>query len=208
MKRSLPVPTVRVRIRRWLAAGTLDAGLWLLWALFLWQSAQPLPSVIWTRRRGPEVEVQLPPFPQTEHLIPFVVSATTDNKFLIDSDSLTFVSGGLVRYTLVIISPSGAQNVSYEGMNCATGERRLYALGRPDQTWSRARSDQWIRVRENTLNRHHAELFTNYFCPLGIAVRDADEVRQALRLKAAILRRCDARDRAMLHASRDNKGPR
>lgn len=182
MKRVLPVPTVRVRIRRGLAAGTLAR--WLVAAV----GTLPLAVCSATaerdldERRGPEVEVQLPPFPQTEHLIPFVVSATTDNKFLIDSDSLTFVSGGLVRYTLVIISPSGAQNVSYEGMNCATGERRLYALGRPDQTWSRARSDQWIRVRENTLNRHHAELFTNYFCPLGISVRDADEVRQALRL--------------------------
>jgi hypothetical protein len=181
MKRSLPALTVPARFGRWLTAGTLMR--WLLAA------AGTFPLAAWAataegeldEKRGPEAEVQLPPFPQTEHLIPFVVSATTDNKFLIDSDSLTFVSGGLVRYTLVIISPSGAQNVSYEGMNCATGERRLYALGRPDKTWSRSRSDQWIRVRENTLNRHHAELFTNYFCPIGIAVRDADEVRQALR---------------------------
>ncbi len=182
MKRSLPVLTVPARAGRRLAAATLAR--WLLAAV------GAFPVAAWSaagerdldEKRGPEVEVQLPPFPQAEHLIPFAVSATTENKFLIDGASLTFVSGGLVRYTLVIISPSGAQNISYEGMNCATGERRLYALGRSDQSWSRARSDQWIRVRENTLNRHHAELFTTYFCPLGIAVRDADEVRQALRL--------------------------
>ena len=181
MKRCLPALTVSARFGRWLTAGTLMR--WLLAA------AGAFPLAAWSgsaerdldEKREPEAEVQLPPFPQAEHLIPFVVSATTENKFLIDSDSLTFASGGLVRYTLVIISPSGAQNVSFEGMNCATGERRLYALGRSDQTWSRARSDQWILVRENTLNRHHAELFTNYFCPIGIAVRDADEVRQALR---------------------------
>jgi hypothetical protein len=181
MKRSLLALTASARSGRWFAAGLLVR--WLLAA------AGAFPLAAWSataerdpdENRGPEAEVQLPPFPQAEHLIPFVVSATTDNKFLIDSDSLTFASGGLVRYTLVIISPTGAQNVSYEGMNCATGERRLYALGRSDQTWSRARSDQWMSVRENTLNRHHAELFTNYFCPLGITVRNVDEVRQALR---------------------------
>ena len=39
--------------------------------------------------------------------------------------------GFTLRFTLVIVSPSGARNVSYEGMNCSTGERRLYAFGRP-----------------------------------------------------------------------------
>lgn len=67
-------------------------------------------------KRGQETEVQLPPFPQAENLIPFVVSAMTDNKFMIDGESLTVSTDGIVRYTLVIISSAGAQNVSYEAI--------------------------------------------------------------------------------------------
>jgi hypothetical protein len=128
-----------------------------------------------------EIEVKFPASPQAENLIPFVVSATTDNQFMIDGESLNVSGNGVLRFTLVIVSPSGARNVSYEGMNCSTGERRLYAFGRPDGTWSKARNDQWTRITENSLNRHHAALFTEYFCPLGVTLRDADDARRALR---------------------------
>jgi hypothetical protein len=131
-------------------------------------------------KRGPQVEVELPPFPQDENLLPFAVSASSDNRFMVDGNSLSVTADGVVRYTVVIVSPAGARNVSYEAINCATGERRLHALGRPDETWTRARGDQWLKIRESSLNRYHAELFTNYFCPLGTTVRDADELRRAL----------------------------
>jgi len=128
-----------------------------------------------------ENEVQLPAFPQNEKLIPFEVSATTNNRFLIDGDSLSVGSDGVLRYTLVVVSPSGAQNISYEGMRCATGERRVYALGRADRTWSKARSDRWQTISENTLNRHYAALFSDYFCHIDVRLRDADDARRALR---------------------------
>lgn len=128
-----------------------------------------------------EIEVKFPASPQAENLIPFVVSATTDNQFMIDGESLNVSGNGVLRFTLVIVSPSGARNVSYEGMNCSTGERRLYAFGRPDGTWSKARNDQWTRIIENSLNRHHAALFSEYFCPVGVTLRDADDARRALR---------------------------
>jgi len=127
-----------------------------------------------------EVEAKLPPFPQTEHLIPFYVSATTDNKFFIDGQSLAVGSDGVVRFTLVIVSPSGAENISYEGIRCATAEQRVYAFGRSDKTWSKARHDQWTTIKNNSLNRHHAELHAEYFCTVGVILHDADDARRAL----------------------------
>lgn len=132
-------------------------------------------------KRWEEVEAQLPAFPKPENLDSFFVSATTDNKFMVDRDSITVGSDGVVRYTLVILSLTGVQNVSYDGLRCATAERRLYAFGRSDKTWSKARSNQWVKIQENTLNRHHAALFFEFFCPNGNIVRDADEARMALR---------------------------
>ena len=126
-------------------------------------------------------KVSFPPFPQAENLIPFAVSATTENKFMIDGESLSVSPDRVVSYTLVIESPAGARNITYEAMRCATGERRLYALGRSDKTWSKARNDQWLPIKDNSLNRHYAELYSAYFCAIGVNLRDADDARRALR---------------------------
>lgn len=132
-------------------------------------------------KRWEEIESQIPAFPSPENLVSFFVSASTDNKFMVDRLSIAVGADGVVRYTLVVTSSSGAQNVSYEGLRCSSGERRLYAFGRSDKTWSKARSNQWVRIEESTLNRHHAALYFEYFCPGGNIVRDADEARMALR---------------------------
>ncbi len=133
------------------------------------------------QRPAPEAEVELPAFPRSENLVPFTVSATTNNQFLIDSAALSVGSDGVTRYTLVIVSPSGARNVSYEGMKCATGERRLYALGRADETWARARNDRWARITNSTLNRHHAALFSEYFCPITVIQQTPEQMLETLR---------------------------
>ena len=132
-------------------------------------------------KKWEEIEARLPPFPKPENLDSFFVSATTDNKFMVDRESISVGADGVVRYTLVVLSASGAQNVSYDGLRCATGERRLYAFGRSDKTWSKARLNQWTKIQESTLNRHHAALFFDFYCPYASVVLDAEEARMALR---------------------------
>jgi len=128
-----------------------------------------------------EIEVQLPAYPVPGSMIRFQVGAIGDTTFLIDSESLSVGADGVIRYTLEVVSPSGARNVSYEGMRCATGERRFYAFGRTDRTWSKARGNQWVRI-SGTSNNHHVELFTNYFCPPGSpVVTSKEEALVALR---------------------------
>lgn len=127
-----------------------------------------------------ELESRLPPYPEVKNQLPFYVSAGTDYKFMVDSESISIGTDGVVRYTLVVISPSGAQNVSHEGLRCASMERRLYAVGRDDKTWSRAQNSRWQRIRNLGANRQHAALYYDYFCPNGVLVRDAREARQAL----------------------------
>lgn len=128
-----------------------------------------------------EIEVQLPAFPEPINLIPFQVGAMADNKYLIDGNSLSVGSDGVLRFTLVVISSAGAQNITYEGLRCATAERRFYAYGRSDKTWSKARSNQWGKIQGST-NHHHVELYSNYFCTVGAAyIRNADDARRVLR---------------------------
>lgn len=127
-----------------------------------------------------EVAVQLPAAPQKESLIPFFVSAATENKFFIDRPSLSVGEDGVVRYILVVQTVGGAWNISYEGMRCLTRERRIYASGRLDGGWSKSRNNEWTRIQDAVANRQHAALFLDYFCPGGVIVRNASEARDAL----------------------------
>ena len=107
-------------------------------------------------RRWQERVVDLPAAPLPENLLPFYVSAATDNEFFVDGTSLTVGPDGVVRYVLVVQAAGGARNISFEGLRCETRERRVYAFGRPDGTWSKSRNDSWQRVRDVPANRHQA----------------------------------------------------
>lgn len=128
-----------------------------------------------------ELEVQLPAPLRKDSLQPFYVSAATNNGFFIDLASLTVGADGVVRYILLILTPEGGRNVTYEGMRCESRERRIYASGRLDGSWSKSRQNEWVRIKDAYGNRHHAALFLEYFCPGGVIVRDVSEATDALR---------------------------
>ena len=128
-----------------------------------------------------ESSVEMPVAPQSGSLLPFHVSAATDNQFFIDGASLVVGPDGVVRYVLVIQAAGGARNVSFEGIRCEARERRVYALGRLDGTWSPSRNEAWQRIRDVPANRHYTALFYDYFCPGGTIVGSAAEARDALR---------------------------
>lgn len=128
-----------------------------------------------------ENEVQLPAFPVEENLIPFTVGALSDTRFYIDGNSISVGTDDVIRYTVVVISPSGARNISYEGMRCTTAEKRAYAFGRADQSWSCAKSGRWVRIKGGD-NNYLNELFASYFCASGApAIMKAEDARRALR---------------------------
>ncbi|SDI20780.1 CNP1-like family protein [Propionivibrio dicarboxylicus] len=124
----------------------------------------------------------MPAYPKQGSLIAFPVGIRTDITFLIDGETLSVGKDGVIRYVLVIVSAQGARNVSFEGMRCQTGERRLYATGRSDGTWSMARSDQWVKVR-GSRSSHHVELFLNYFCTIGAPAIVTPEAARRVLLK-------------------------
>lgn len=128
-----------------------------------------------------EIEAQLPPYPKEENLLPFYVSAATDNQFFVDSASISTSDDGVVRYTLIVKSPAGAANVSFEGMRCASHERKLYAFGRKEGSWSRARSAQWEPISYKDRNRQHHVLYDDFFCPEGLIVKSPQEAVDLLK---------------------------
>lgn len=115
-----------------------------------------------------EVQAQLPAYPRAENLVPFEVSAASRNRYYIDDVSLSVGEDGVVRYTVVVRTPGGAENVSFEGMRCENGERKLYAFGRPDGKgggdWSRNRRARWEPIQARQATSYHRALFYHYLC--------------------------------------------
>lgn len=112
-----------------------------------------------------ELEVKLPPHPRSANIIAFDVSAASSNRFYIDPESISVGGDGVVRYTVVVRSPGGAENISYEGIRCETREQKYYAFGRRDGTWANARSGEWRYIEYKDINRQHGVLYLDYFCP-------------------------------------------
>lgn len=133
-----------------------------------------------------EVAIELPAAPRQENLLPFYVSATATQAFSIDARSVTVGTDGVVRYTLVASSEAGAKNVSYEGIRCASFEKKLYAFGQPGGTWTRSRRDQWERISINAANRQHAALAKDYFCLEKTVAGKAEEMVDRIRYQRTL----------------------
>ena len=128
-------------------------------------------------------EVEPPAFPKQENLREFYVSAVATNKYFIDESTLAAGTDGVVRYVLVVKTSGGATNVSFEGMHCKGVSWKHYATGRSDGTWTKSRAARidWRPIENKPVNRHHAALSRDLFCPMGNAISTADEGRNALR---------------------------
>lgn len=135
-----------------------------------------------------EIAVQLPAPPKAENLLSFYVSPTATQSFAVDSKSLSVGSDGVVRYTLISVSQSGARNVSYEGIRCETFERKIYAIGQANGTWARARRDKWEGIVQGFANRQHAALATDYFCEnRSVYSSDVEKIVRRMKSKQTLV---------------------
>jgi hypothetical protein len=144
-------------------------------------ASAPVEVSEWERQHEQKSAIEealvLPPYPQGAKLIEFQISDPRGFRFFVDGATLSVGKDGIVRYTLVAQSPDGVRNVSYEGLRCVTAEHRLYALGRPDRSWSPSRTS-WEPVRN--ARQWQVALYREYFCPQKLPPRDADEGVRAL----------------------------
>ncbi|HWA38258.1 MAG TPA: CNP1-like family protein [Burkholderiales bacterium] len=117
-----------------------------------------------------------PRYPAPGDLVEFRVDGFAGYRLFVDPASLS-VGDETVRYTLVARSTAGAENVSYEALNCRSAEMRLLASGRSDGTWVLQQSP-WRPVGTRPVQR---ALLRDYFCAHRIAIANAEEGAMALR---------------------------
>jgi hypothetical protein len=130
-----------------------------------------------------EIAVTLPPPPLPENLLPFSGGPTASQSFSIDAKSLSINPDETIRYTLIAQSPSGARNVSHEGLRCQSLEMKRYAFGHKDGSWSRPRRDQWQVISFSAPNRPQAMLVQDYFCQGSSTAGTAEDMLTRIRNK-------------------------
>jgi len=123
-----------------------------------------------------EGEVVMPPYPQADDLIEVDLSLP-DFPFtlFIDRPSLSVGKDRVIRYTAVLRSGNGVENVSYEGIRCKHSQVQRYAYGSRGQ-FHPVRNRDWRFIRKDGQDRFRTELADHYFCPLPIG----DTERQIL----------------------------
>ena len=133
-----------------------------------------------------ESAVVLPAAPKKDDLLRYDVSASSTMSFAVDAKSLSVTDDGVVRFTSVIVSPSGASNVSYEGVRCRTAERKLYASGRPDGSWNAFPDATWKRISSAGSNSYHATLLQDFFCDGDSVAGKAPAIVERLKRKKPV----------------------
>jgi hypothetical protein len=130
-----------------------------------------------------EAAVVLPDPPAAANLMEFYVGPTATQTFFIDEKSVSVGGDGVVRYTMVSKSRSGAVNVSYEGIRCTTIEKKAYAYGGENGGWTLARNTGWRPITELVANRQHAALVKDFFCDTNIVAGNAKEIVKRIKQK-------------------------
>lgn len=127
-----------------------------------------------------EEKIALPPYPSPGGLVELSVPEAAGFRFYVDGKTLSVGNDDVVRYVLVARSAEGAENVSFEGLRCATREYRIYAVGHPDRKWS-GHAGAWQPIRAGDTSPWRTVLQRDYFCRGKQPVRDAAEGLRSLR---------------------------
>ena len=111
-----------------------------------------------------EQDVVLPAYPEKKNLMDLGI-ATDDMQFTVYLDKPSLLRGddGVVRYTVVLVPPSGIWNVSNEGLRCGEKQYRRFAYG-SDGNWQPLNNSPWRAVRASGANRYRRILYERYFC--------------------------------------------
>lgn len=133
-----------------------------------------------------ESEVKLPNAPQEKDLLLFHISDT--QRFFLDTQSLSLATDGSFRYTLVAKSNAGATSISYEGLRCDTLEKRLFAFGRKDGSWSESRNKDWGLISNSDSNRQQSILASDFVCSYRRIAGKVENVVQRIRQNESLQR--------------------
>jgi len=112
-----------------------------------------------------EALVKPPPYPKEEDLKTLDIDTPeVPYRYLIDAATLAVYKDGVVRYSLIVESPSGTRNVFFEGYRCRDNQYKVYAFGTQDGTFREARKPDWKQLTVGSVAQSRRQLGRRYLC--------------------------------------------
>ena len=109
--------------------------------------------------------IDLPAFSSKSDFSQYQTRTQTGFSFYADVSSIKFGVDGVVRMSLLAVSPKDSVNITYEGFRCATREYKLYASSWTfDGNWVPARRAEWSATNSQTPNSYRSDLLEYYIC--------------------------------------------
>ena len=110
-------------------------------------------------------QIALPEAPQKGDLVR-LDSELTDGRYeyFIDRASVSMGSDQVLRYTVVLQSDTGARNVFYEGIRCATSEFKTYAYATQSGEFKLMTSASWRKLSTTNPYDYRRLLAQRYIC--------------------------------------------
>jgi len=128
-----------------------------------------------------EGEAKYPDPPKDENLVRLAIDRLGGGfEVFLDRPSLTIGEDGIVRYTVVLRTRQGANNVYYEGIRCDTQAYKTYAYGTLKGGFKELRTARWRDISPTGGGDYHYELYSDYFCEASIP-RDMKRIDRMLK---------------------------
>jgi hypothetical protein len=115
-----------------------------------------------------ELQVAPPAYPREGDLAEFKLRNPTINRFFIDTSTLTIGKDRIVRFVLVVRTPTDETNVRFAGIRCEDREWKDIAFAGDDHSWKIDENAQWRRIQELRYNNFQDTLYTDFFCTSGV----------------------------------------
>ncbi|MGD8207492.1 MAG: CNP1-like family protein [Thiohalocapsa sp.] len=129
--------------------------------------AEPdVPRSVGEGRKWQEGPVRLPSWPKDRNLVEVKLDGPSEGlRYFVDTQSLVTAADGVVRYTLVTESGTGARNLSFEGLRCTPkGRYKVYAYGAGGGFTPTRAAEDWRVISDRAGERVHFELWRHYLC--------------------------------------------
>ena len=143
----------------------------VLMSCFLFSSI----TVVAAEKGWKETESGYPAPPKTKSLLLVETPPTIRQKVYIDPLSLSRAADWVVRYTMVIESPSGARSTFYEGIRCATQEYKTYGYLSGNK-FTATQVQQWRKIPTFGIHIIREALREHYFCNENDRARKPKEI--------------------------------
>lgn len=128
-----------------------------------------------------ENETEVLALPDADDLVPVAIDQMPPGlQLLVDVSRITVdPKDRVVRLWLWVRSTQGAENGSFEGYRCETGEYKVYAYANPkrEPPVTKAKRPVWREVPPRGRGNYRYELLGDYFCGIR-GTRKPDEIRQ------------------------------